>query len=132
VIWTLALEETTMNRKITGVTVMLIAAAGISGCSKHVTYADVAPILQQRCAECHTPGKEGTLKSGFSVASYETVMKGTKLGPVIEKGSAESSSLYRLVAGEADPSIQMPHGKASLTDDQVKTIATWIDQGAVK
>jgi mono/diheme cytochrome c family protein len=125
-------EETTMSRKITGLMVMLIAAAGINGCSKHVTYADVAPIFQQRCAECHTPGKEGTMKSGFSVESYETVMKGTKLGPVIVKGSSESSSLYRLVAGETDPSIHMPHGKASLTHDQIKTIETWIDQGAVK
>jgi len=121
-----------MNRKTRGLTVMLFAAAGISGCSKHVTYADVAPILQQRCAECHTAGKEGTLKSGFSVASYETVMKGTKLGPVIVKGSSESSSLYRLVAGQTDPSIHMPHGKPPLTKDQIKTIKAWIDQGAVK
>ena len=121
-----------MSRKIMGLTVMLIAAAGINGCSRRVTYADVAPIFQQKCAECHTAGKEGTLKSGFSVASYETVMKGTRLGPVIVKGSAESSSLYRLVAGETDPSIHMPHGKPSLPKDQIKTIETWINQGAVK
>jgi mono/diheme cytochrome c family protein len=121
-----------MSRKIMGLTVMLIAAAGINGCSRRVTYADVAPIFQQKCAECHTAGKEGTLKSGFSVESYETVMKGTRLGPVIVKGSAESSSLYRLVAGETDPSIHMPHGKPSLPKDQIKTIETWINQGAVK
>ena len=121
-----------MSTKTTGLAVALIATAGFSGCSRHLTYADVAPILQQRCAECHAAGKEGTLKSGFSVESYETVMKGTNLGPVIVKGSSESSSLYRMVAGLTHPSIHMPHGKTSLTDDQIKTIETWIDQGAVK
>ncbi len=121
-----------MIRITMSLAVMLIAAAGVNGCSRHVTYADVAPILQQRCAECHAAGKEGALKSGFSVQSYETVMKGTNLGPVIVKGSSESSSLYRMVAGETDPSIHMPHGKTPLTNDQIKTIGRWIDQGAVK
>jgi mono/diheme cytochrome c family protein len=120
-----------MNKRIISLGVMLIAAAATNGCSKHLTYADVAPIFQQKCAECHTGDKEGVAKSGFSVDSYDTVIKGTKFGPVIVKGSAASSTLYRLVAGETDASIQMPHGKEPLSDDQIKTIETWIDQGAV-
>jgi cytochrome c553 len=40
------------------------------------------------------------------------------------------STLYRLVAGQADPSIRMPHGQAALSDEDVTTIAAWIDQGA--
>lgn len=121
-----------MNERIPTLVVTLVAAAGLNGCGKQVTYADVGPILQQKCAECHTGDKEGVTASGFSVDSYETVMKGTKLGPVIEKGSAESSSLYRMVAGKTDPSIQMPHGKAPLSAEQIETIALWIDQGAKK
>jgi hypothetical protein len=58
-------------------------------------------------------------------------MKGTKLGPVIVPGSAESSTLYRLVAGKADPKINMPHGKAPLTPGEIETIRLWIDQGAM-
>ncbi len=121
-----------MNHKIATCLLTLAAATGLSSCSKSLTYADVEPILQQKCAECHTGDKEGVVASGFSVDTYETVMKGTKLGPVIVKGSSESSSLYRMVAGKTDPSIHMPHGKAPLGEDQIKTIETWIDQGAVK
>jgi hypothetical protein len=57
-------------------------------------------------------------------------MKGTKFGPVIVPGSSVGSTLYRLVAGQADPSIRMPHGQAALPDEDVAMIAAWIDQGA--
>lgn len=92
--------------------------------------ANVSPILEYYCKDCHMPGQEGAMQSGFLVDSYESVMKGTKLGEVIVPGSAESSTLYRLVAGKADPSIQMPHGKKSLTEEEIETIKMWIDQGA--
>ena len=121
-----------MSYRITTLAITLVAAAGLNGCSKQLTYADVEPILQENCAECHVGDKEGVVKSGFSVESYETVMKGTKLGPVIEKGSAESSSLYRMIAGKTHPSIQMPHGKEPLSPEQIETFKMWIDQGAAK
>ena len=128
----LALEDLNMNKRSTTWVVMLAAAAAIGGCGKQLSYADIEPIMQQKCAECHTGDKEGVVASGFSVDSYETVMKGTKLGPVIVEGSAESSSLYRMVAGMTDPSIHMPHGKDPLTKTQIETIGLWIDQGAKK
>jgi hypothetical protein len=92
---------------------------------------DVRPILDKYCAECHMPDKVGAKKSGFQIDSYASIMKGTKLGPVIVPGSAESSTLYRLVAGKADPKINMPHGKAPLTPGEIETIRLWIDQGAM-
>ena len=121
-----------MNNRMKIVLLGVVVAAGLNGCGKKVGYADVEPVLQQKCAECHTADKEGVVASGFSVDSYETVMKGTKLGPVIVAGSSESSSLYRMVAGKTDPSIQMPHGKDPLSDAQIETIRMWIDQGAGK
>jgi Planctomycete cytochrome C len=121
-----------MNEKITTVLFTTAIAAGLVGCSKTVTYADVEPLLKANCAACHTGDHDGVVKSGFSVESYETVMKGTRLGPVIVAGSAESSSLYRMVAGQTDPKIHMPHSGESLGDDQIETIRAWIDQGAVK
>ena len=92
---------------------------------------DVRPILDKYCAECHMPDKVGAKKSGFQIDSYASIMKGTKLGPVIVPGSAESSTLYRLVAHKADPKINMPHGKAPLTPGEIETIRLWIDQGAM-
>ncbi|WP_455233955.1 c-type cytochrome domain-containing protein [Thiogranum longum] len=121
-----------MNDRITTFLLTPVIAAGLAGCSKSVTYADVEPVLQERCAECHTGDQEGVVASGFSVDSYETVMKGTKLGPVIVAGSSASSTLYRMVAGKTDPEIHMPHGKNPLSNEQVETIKVWIDQGAVK
>ena len=92
--------------------------------------ADVRPILDKHCVECHMPDMEGAKKSGFQIDSYASIMKGTKFGPVIVPGSSESSTLYILVAGKADPTINMPHGKQPLTPDEINTIKHWIDQGA--
>ena len=47
--------------------------------------ADVRPILDKYCAECHMPDMEGATKSGFQIDSYASIMKGTRLGPVIVK-----------------------------------------------
>lgn len=127
-----------MSIRHTLTVVTFLIVAGIAACDSEapfrtVTYVDdVAPIVQEHCIECHVAGQEGTEKSGFMMDSYEAVMKGTKFGPVIVPESSESSSLYRMVAGEADPSIQMPHGKASLSDEQITTIRLWIDKGAAK
>jgi len=121
-----------MNNRATTLLVSMVIAAGLSGCSKQVTYVDVEPTLQEKCAECHTGDHEGVVASGFSVESYEALMKGTKLGPVIVAGSAASSTLYRMVAGKTDPSIHMPHGKDQLSDERIEMIKIWIDQGAVK
>ncbi len=127
-----------MNIHYTLPVVSLLIVVGIAACDKEapfrkVTYVtDVKPILQEHCLECHVAGKEGTEKSGFLMDSYEAVMKGTKFGPVIVPDSSESSSLYLLVAGKADPSINMPHGKVPLSDEQITTIRLWIDKGAVK
>lgn len=105
----------------------------ISACVQQpqVSYrTQVEPILQEHCKECHSLNGEGYKKSGFSVDSYEHVMKGTKFGAVVVPGAAITSTLYLLVAGKADPSIRMPHGKKSLSEYDVKVIKTWIDQGA--
>jgi len=121
-----------MKDRIAILLLTTVIVGELSGCTKTLTYADAGPILKERCGECHTGDGEGVKASGFSVDSYETVMKGTRLGPVIVAGSAESSSLYRMVSGKTDPQIQMPHGKTSLSDEQIATLKTWIDQGAAK
>jgi cytochrome c553 len=103
-----------------------------TGCGeKAVTYqADVKPIIDANCVSCHVPGGAGYEKSGLRMDSYEALLKGTKFGAVVIPGSSVSSTLYRLVSGQADPSIRMPHGSAGLPDADVATIAAWIDQGA--
>ncbi|MDA8107850.1 MAG: c-type cytochrome [Betaproteobacteria bacterium] len=109
-----------------------------AGCGqKQVSFkSDIQPILAARCASCHAPGGQGYAASGFSVVSYQSVMKGTKYAEVIVPGSSLDSTLVRLIRHRADPSIAMPKshdaGKPSewLTRDQIRLITAWIDQGA--
>lgn len=123
-------------------TVLAIAALlPCIGCGqREVSYSqDVFPIVSERCTECHSGGGEGESASGFSVATYDDLMQGTQYGPVIVPGSAISSTLYHMVSGTVDPSIQMPphapealaqgRGKP-LTEKQIQTVRLWIDQGA--
>ena len=120
--------------------VLLVITAGLAACDKveppqfqKVTYADdVNLIMQKHCAECHVPGRQGAEASGFLMDSYESVMKGTRFGPVIDPGSAISSSLYILVSGKGNLTIDMPHGKDPLSAEEIETIRVWIENGAVE
>ena len=116
-----------------GVLLWAVMLIGISSCTQepHVSYrTQIEPILQEHCKECHSLNGEGYKKSGFSVESYEQLMKGTKFGAVIIPGAAVTSTLYILITGKADPSISMPHGRKPISDHDIKLIKTWIDQGA--
>jgi cytochrome c553 len=110
----------------------LAFAALQTGCGeKPLTYqTNIKPIIDANCVSCHVPGGAGYEKSGLRLDSHEGLMKGTKFGAVVIPGSSVGSTLYRLVSGQADPSIRMPHGSAGLPDADVATIAAWIDQGA--
>lgn len=130
-----------MNAKLlVGIGVIAISTT-MAGCGRNeVSFsADVQPILKTACTVCHTNAGEGVAASGFSVDSYDSVMKGTALGAVVVPGSSISSTLYRVIAGKTDPEIRMPpHHEESwaagrgapLTDDEIRLIAGWIDQGA--
>ncbi|MDH3787387.1 MAG: hypothetical protein OES53_02370 [Xanthomonadales bacterium] len=92
---------------------------------------DVKPILDQNCLSCHQEGGEGYQASGFSMVSYDDLMKGTKFGAMVIGGDSEGSNLLVLMEGRADPSISMPHGSMDkVASKDIKTIRLWIDQGA--
>ncbi|MGD2172780.1 MAG: hypothetical protein PVI79_14395 [Gammaproteobacteria bacterium] len=111
-----------------------------AGCEKPVSYKkDIRPILQANCLRCHDGKGEGSTASGLNLQTYDSLMKGTKFGPVVVPGSAVSSTFYRVVTDSVDPKIRMPpHNEESLargrgeplTEGQIKDIELWIDQGA--
>lgn len=126
---------------------MTLAVLGASCAKKEVSFSkEVHPIVQKNCLPCHSPGGEGHTASGFSMETYESVMKGTKFGPVIVPGSSISSTLVILIEHRADPSISMPRGKVQtlmehekylkdwktpmLPAEEIKLIRAWIDRGA--
>ena len=130
-----------MNAKLLFSAVIVLICMQFSACGRsEVSYmAEVQPILDIACLECHTTTGEGTAASGFAVNDYDNVMKGTEFGPVVVPGSSISSTLYMVIAGKTDPEIRMPphHEEAwaegrgvPLADEEIETIAAWIDQGA--
>ena len=91
---------------------------------------DVLPLLKFKCPVCHLPGGEGYDKSGFDISSYETLMKGTKFGPMVISGDPESSNLMRLLDWRVSPEIRMPHGKKQMSICDRDLIRAWIVDGA--
>jgi uncharacterized membrane protein len=88
----------------------------------------VAPALAQRCSTCHNNSKRS---GGLSVASYESLMKGGKNGPVIRPGDAARSDLMRRVTlAPASTDFMPKEGKTPLNDNEVAAIGWWIGQGA--
>lgn len=122
-----------MKRIMKSAVLSLPAVLLLAGCGDQAEVSfkrDIKPIFDQHCIECHLNGGQGHQASDFIVDSYESVMKGTKFGPVVVAGDPLSSSLYRLVAGEVDESIRMPHQKDPISDAKIAKIERWISQGA--
>ncbi len=109
-----------------------IATASCHKEEKMVSYSqNVKPIIDKYCIECHLPGGEGYVASGFNTENYDHLMAGTRNGPMIIAGDSLGSNMLVLMEGRADPSIKMPHGKpVGATQEELDTIRLWIDQGA--
>ena len=125
-----------VNAKIPFLIIPGLCLLAASGCQMENSISfsrDVSPILKNNCLECHQAGGSGTVASGFSMASYDELMKGTTHGPMIIAGDAEGSNLVVLMEGRADPSISMPHGDLDPVSKQdIEKIRQWINQGAKK
>jgi hypothetical protein len=121
-----------MRQRVSRGAAILAFACLLAACSpKNVSYrADVRPILDKYCVECHAPGKEGFAKAGFDASSHETLIKGGKFGPLVKPGDAFTSALNMLVEGRAHPSIRMPHGREKLSERETETLKAWVNEGA--
>ena len=117
-----------------------LAAAAIpvlvaSGCAtQQVSFQqDIVPILESRCAKCHTPPDgAGFRATGLSMVSYDALMQGTAYGPVIYAGDSRRSILNMLVEGRAGQAQRMPHNEEeALSDAQIETLKNWVNQGAL-
>ncbi len=120
-------------------TVSLLVAAGVmlvapveQACAADTTsFADdVFPIFKGRCVSCHAPGGDGFEKSGLDLSTYEGVMKGTKLGPMVIPKDPDSSNLVWLLDWRGAPQTRMPHGKKKLSTCDRSAIRNWIREGA--
>jgi hypothetical protein len=115
--------------------ITLLTSLVVVGCATgpQVSYQrDVRPIFVDKCIDCHSPPYgEGYAKTGLDLRSYESLMKGSVYGPVIVPGNSKKSPLNMLVEGRAgDLSRVLKRQHNPMTDDEIKVIRLWVEQGA--
>lgn len=88
---------------------------------------DIQPILNAHCVDCHGPDKQ---KSKLRLDSPEGILKGGDSGePVYVAGDSANSHLIKLITG-ADPEEIMPPKGERLSQEQIRKLRLWIDEGA--
>jgi hypothetical protein len=90
--------------------------------SRPVTFAkDVAPILQQKCQDCHQPGSIAPM----SLRTYEETRPWAK-------SIKDRVSKRQMPPWHIDKTVGVQHFKndMSLSDQQIDTIVRWVDAGA--
>ena len=121
-----------MRIHVTCIMLLVLVTCGCIKEQRQVSFRnDVRPILEANCLECHRPpdGK-GYIKTGLSMATHAEIMRGTIYGPVIVPGDSRHSILNMLVEGRADLSMRMPHGRRSLSSEEVEILRLWVEYGA--
>lgn len=88
-------------------------------------FAKVGQIFGAKCMMCHGEGG----KAGLDVRSYESVMKGSRNGPVVIAGDPDKSPIILSLKG-VEGRERMPKNSMPLSDDEMKTIESWIKNGA--
>ncbi len=86
---------------------------------------DIAPWMSNLCVNCHSGNNP---RAGYSLETFEKLMKGGKSGRVVLPGNTEDSRMWHLV-GKQDP-IKMPPGQALITPTNHKNLKIWIEEGA--
>ncbi len=88
----------------------------------------VRTILAHNCYDCHGPEK---VKGDLRLDHIDLIMKGGESGPVVVPGNANASELYKRVNLPEGHEDIMPSKGKKLTDQEIRTIAMWINAGAV-
>ncbi len=102
-----------------------IANAAQTTTPKLVFTKDVLPIFKQSCAKCHL----GDAAMGkLQLNSEAALLRGGSSGPSIIPGKSADSLLVKRILGMTDAQ-RMPMGGDPLSNDQIKIIRNWIDQG---
>jgi hypothetical protein len=92
-------------------------------CAADVTFTkDVAPILQEKCQSCHSPGTDAPMP----LLTYEDARAGAQ--KIKERVAARQMPPWHLSTGVG---IQKFKNDISLTSRQIETILAWVQGGAL-
>ena len=105
---------------------------------KPIPFADVKPILDKYCSDCHSGGTPQKTKGSIA---FDTLANASKAGrsskkPALTPGHVNASYLLTLVALPVSDSKHMPKSTAqgkpalALTSDEVSKLSDWIASGA--
>lgn len=89
--------------------------------------ADIAPVLNQQCANCH--GNNQRPSGRFNLTTFQNLLRGGESGAPIVPGKPEESLLIKMVKGTAG-SQRMPANQPPLADAVIARLETWIKEGA--
>jgi hypothetical protein len=85
--------------------------------------AQVLPILQAQCVDCHGGSK---IKSGLRLTSREALLKGGTRGPAVSLTNPEESLLLQAINHE---DLEMPP-RGKLPRTQIEILSRWVKMGA--
>lgn len=97
------------------------------------TWTQVYAILAGSCSPCHTGGASGGLAMPNAATAYDNLVNVPSAcdRDRVEPGDSAASHLYvKLTA--PDCGAQMPLGRSPLSEEDIATIAAWIDAGAME
>lgn len=89
---------------------------------------DVAPLLVDNCSGCHVD-VQNNARGNLNMTTFRQLLRGGDAGPMVKPGDGASSLLVKKLLGTGG-GLRMPQGRAALKSDAIKTITTWIDEGA--
>ncbi len=107
---------------LVGVVLTLSPGFAAGQANESVTYTrDVAPILQEKCETCHREGSIGPmpLRTYEEVRPWATLIKEKVVDFVMPPGPVDRTI-----------GIQEFKNNRSLSDEQIRIIADWVDTGA--
>lgn len=91
--------------------------------------ADIAPLLMEKCLNCHGGDRDRRPSARLSLATYVGLMRGGVRGPAVVAGDATGSLLVKKLKGTADGE-RMPKDQPPLSDGDIAKIEQWIAEGA--
>jgi len=109
---------------VLGVSLAVAAPALAADTARQVTFSkDVAPILQAKCQECHQPNSIAPM----SLITFEDTRPWAR--SIKERVSTHQMPPWHIDKGVG---VQKFKNDMSLTDEQIDTIVSWVDQGALQ
>ena len=106
-------------------TYFAVVAAGLAASQAAATdfKSQVYPILNSKCADCHSAAKK--VKGKFDITKNDDFAKHVKAG-----SPDVSGIVLNVIAPDDDEDVMPPKGKNRLTPAEVNILKAWIQEGA--